>query len=577
MTASQEHQPTLDDVLAEITASAVKPDDLEFRRWIERYPQFKADIVDFMTGWIELESMKGGEITQEEVEGVVNRTMARFRQILDESDGFDVREESTGMTYRDAAIRVLEERGPLHYRELADAILQSGLMRPAGKTPAQSLFMTITVDIKRNGERSKFIRVRPGVFGLRGRHAASIQATSELADFGDGKDAGGEAEFKVHVPHFPDYSELRCLLRVWPGCPRQQVTGLQTTITRLRGTPDKSVNWTDPANWIPNRLEGGDRELARVIWNQGSGVNPGYTYGHWLLARRYNLVRDDSKGRLLLTEAGRDFLEQPGCGVESAIDEAEGLIKLLSIVADSGPIRTRELLREWGDYLSRRSNNRAEAAIRDTMRRRLNNLTARGLVEQKGRLYSATLDGVAYLQQNGDEESTADASQIWTLVRQQEDATRDSLREMLHSMDPFAFEHLVKRLLEEMGYQNVNVTAPSGDGGVDVFGDIEVGITSIREAVQVKRHRRPVQVGEVNALRGSLYRFNAVRGSIVTTSRFASGAARAAAEPGAAPITLVDGDKLIDLLIEYGIGVRKRTIELLEVDTESIAIIGIDD
>ena len=30
---------------------------------------------------------------------------------------------------------------------------------------------------------------------------------------------------------------------------------------------------------------------------------------------------------------------------------------------------------------------------------------------------------------------------------------------------------------------------------------------------------------------------------------------------------------LVDLLIEHGIGVRKRTIEMLEVDTEAIAAI----
>ena len=41
-------------------------------------------------------------------------------------------------------------------------------------------------------------------------------------------------------------------------------------------------------------------------------------------------------------------------------------------------------------------------------------------------------------------------------------------------MDPFAFEHLIKRLLEELDYQNVEVTACSGDGGVDVVGDIEL-------------------------------------------------------------------------------------------------------
>ena len=143
-------------------------------------------------------------------------------------------------------------------------------------------------------------------------------------------------------------------------------------------------------------------------------------------------------------------------------------------------------------------------------------------------------------------------------------------------MDPFAFEHLISRLLEEMDYQNVEVTSRSSDGGVDVVGDIELGITSVREVVQAKRHRRTIQRKDLDALRGSLYRFNAVRGTIVTTSRFAKGTRDAAFATGVAPITLVDGGKLVDLLIEYGIGVRKRTIELLEIDADAVAAIEKD-
>ena len=51
----------------------------------------------------------------------------------------------------------------------------------------------------------------------------------------------------------------------------------------------------------------------------------------------------------------------------------------------------------------------------------------------------------------------------------------------------------------------------------------------------------------------------------------------AAFEAGVAPITLVDGNKLIDLLIQYGIGVRKRKIEVLGVDSEAFDDFGPDD
>ena len=71
---------------------------------------------------------------------------------------------------------------------------------------------------------------------------------------------------------------------------------------------------------------------------------------------------------------------------------------------------------------------------------------------------------------------------------------------------------------------------------------------------------------------GSLHRFQAVRGTIITTSDFAKGTREAAFEPGAAPITLINGEKLIDLLIEHRIGVHKKTVELLEIDPRAFAV-----
>ena len=40
----------------------------------------------------------------------------------------------------------------------------------------------------------------------------------------------------------------------------------------------------------------------------------------------------------------------------------------------------------------------------------------------------------------------------------------------------------------------------------------------------------------------------------------------AALFPGAAPITLIDGDKLIELLLKHGVGVKKKPQTLIEVD-----------
>ena len=66
-----------------------------------------------------------------------------------------------------------------------------------------------------------------------------------------------------------------------------------------------------------------------------------------------------------------------------------------------------------------------------------------------------------------------------------------------------------------------------------------------------------------------------MRGTIITVGDFAKGTRDAAFERGAAPVTLIHGEKLIDLLIEKGIGVRRKTVELLELDAE--AFVGLEE
>ena len=68
----------------------------------------------------------------------------------------------------------------MHYRDLADAIVAAGSVQTRGVTPAATLYATIAVDMKRKGKGSAFIRIRPGVFGLRALNQPAVQDTSAL-------------------------------------------------------------------------------------------------------------------------------------------------------------------------------------------------------------------------------------------------------------------------------------------------------------------------------------------------------------------------------------------------------------
>ena len=154
--------------------------------------------------------------------------------------------------------------------------------------------------------------------------------------------------------------------------------------------------------------------------------------------------------------------------------------------------------------------------------------------------------------------TTADIARDWAAVH-----------ELLHEMDPYAFEIMIAQLLDEMGYDDTEVTPRGNDKGVDVLATIEMGITTVKEVIQVKRFRANIQRPVLDALRGSLHRFRADRGTIITTGGFSKGTIDAAIEPGAAPITLIDGDRLVALLIEHGIGVHKRPVDLFELDASA--------
>lgn len=493
-------------------------------------------------------------------------------------------EERPKLTILEAAAQVLKERGESHYKDVAREIQARGLASLSGKTPWATVGARINSSINRHGESSEFVRLAPGVFGIRddrspaqGARGDTTRAT-EVAIDSDIAAPQGEADRRVRIRYFPVYDEVRHLLRVLPGWPVDQVTRLRRTLLSLGGTPRNAVDWRDPDKWIPARLEGDNLALANAIWvDSGGMVNPRHTFGHWFLCQKYELL-DDVGGTLRLTQRGQSFLGNEQGEVEAYIDEQEGVARILSLVAVRGPTRANGVLEDWSDYLAKHSGFGTPSTRRDTLWRRLRNLVSRGLVSRKGAIYNATESGLAYLERvgSGAGEGDHDGEDLLRQARKHSEKVREELRAELLAMDPFAFEHLVKRLLEDLDYQNVEVTKRSADGGVDVIGEIELGISSVKEVVQAKRHQRKIQRNVLDALRGSLHRFAAVRGTIITTSEFSKGTKEAAFEPGVAPITLVDGNKLIDLLIEHNIGVRKRKIEVLAVDTEAFDDFGRD-
>jgi hypothetical protein len=150
-------------------------------------------------------------------------------------------------------------------------------------------------------------------------------------------------------------------------------------------------------------------------------------------------------------------------------------------------------------------------------------------------------------------------------IARHNEEVRTRLRSVLSELDARAFEHLVGDLLGTLGFEDVEVTKYSGDGGIDVRATLTVGgVTDVKTAVQVKRWANKVAGRTVRELRGGLGPHE--RGLIITLSDFTSDARHEAAATDRTPITLVDGDRLLDLLIDNDIGVATRKMAILELD-----------
>ena len=480
----------------------------------------------------------------------------------------DLSHLTADQTVTEICHEILKRAGrPLHYREIMELLLQVKPLKT--KTPENSVYARMLLDTQ-----ERFVQLGNGMFSLR----EAGDAPSMLS----APDKPIASERQVRMPLFPLYSEVRLLLTILNGRPRADLLGLLGTLAELRGTPQEPQDWTAPDVWIVERLSGSEQKLALDIWKGSKQqVNPRYVMGHWYLARGYDLLSTDQDGLLHLTEIGRDFVQMPQGESVQLIDVKEGLIKLLSIVAERGPGMRGDFLPEWTRYLQAVSNFNSDSTFKDTLRRRLVNLAERNLIDRSGNSYQISSAGLEYLQRIGGETHGAtpaaedisvpdEVHQLYELANQQRQAVRLRLKDHLQEMDPYQFEDLVRRLLEEMGYEKVQTTAPANDKGVDVIGDIEVGITAVREVIQVKRHRNNIQRPVLDALRGSLHRFGAVRGTIINTGGFSKGTQDAAFEHGAAPITLIDGEKLVDLLIEHQLGVRKKSLEILELDESAL-------
>jgi restriction system protein len=144
---------------------------------------------------------------------------------------------------------------------------------------------------------------------------------------------------------------------------------------------------------------------------------------------------------------------------------------------------------------------------------------------------------------------------------QSEIMAREALRRALEEMEFAAFERIMKSLLYRSGYVSVSLMGRNykrgrtQQGGLDLSARSNTELSSSLAIAQIKQYKRVVSRRFIDELRGAMLRLGAGQGLLITMSKFSQVAHQAARDSVVAPITLIEGEEILDLLFAYRIGV----------------------
>lgn len=146
---------------------------------------------------------------------------------------------------------------------------------------------------------------------------------------------------------------------------------------------------------------------------------------------------------------------------------------------------------------------------------------------------------------------------------------RTRVLEQVAGLSPHGFERFAGMLLRAYGFQEVTVSAVGPDGGIDGDGMLRVGLATMRAAFQCKRWSGKVPRPEIDAFRGAI-QGEFEQGIFFTTSTFTKPAREVSIKKGAVPIVLLDGDSIVRLMLEKGLGITRRPLYVYAVNVEAV-------
>ena len=425
------------------------------------------------------------------------------------------------MTLKVVICNVLSSVGrPLHYKKITSIIEEDGLYQNSvAKNLAASVNSLITRDLKRNGENSKFKCFGRGTYGLSSKNETDSARISNISK--SSKILNGVKRVLLDVGRPLKYKEI-------------------TKLMLERGLfPNEQTN--DPAGSVGKRIRDDINKFGENSNFQKFG--PGI-YG--LLGMQFP--------EKVTTNNNKTFTNKISSKSSNENNILSAVEKVLEEYGNHNPMHYRDIAKKaLSNGWLRKQKKSLSTLVNEEL---ISDISSSKDGDHISRFYTKGNGYFGLLKWS--------ESDLASLISDNNREIRKKLYTQLMKLSPKQFEKLVKMLLTKMGFDS-KTTKFSGDGGVDVRGILVISeVIRIKLAVQVKQLNsdNKVQVKVVRELRGALD--NHEQGLIVTTSDFSLGAKDDAKGTARKPVDLINGDKLLDLLIKFEIGVQRVKKELHE-------------
>lgn len=455
------------------------------------------------------------------------------------------------MTFYEAAVEVLRRSGrPLHYKKITEIAVREELLSHVGKTPHVTMGDRLEREIKKN-EDTVINQMRPGVFKLDEDYAE--QLTRKVRKERKEKKKQRRRQQKKRQQNETRQRTDEDHVQQDDESPKRR---------RSRGSDQKGTKRKRKQQQNSSR----ESQKSRTSKGQEDGGEP--------KRRRSREEQQD--------ETPSEPARSEGTRTETSLPKNTHL--------DEGPVALSGIPRAAYQVLSERNgqpmpiDDLADAIFeRDLVKFHTHDPVTtvtsalandNQVRQQYGHrpLFDSNDDGRWRLTQwTLDDEIVDKENGILSLSEEIRQSTVQQLGEALLELKSEALEHLALTLLERLGYHNIKVSKRSSEGDVFFTADWRQGLADVRVCVQVATGEKDtLQPDAVHELRETLNHYSASEGVIIHLDDVSDKAVEQSRQEDSAPITVMDRDNFVELLLKHGIGVQEYHAPIVMLDTDFI-------